>query len=687
MEKNKTINEIHTTTNVNRESIILEQKLSDFEEKSKRVDLLQILKSSNKDLANLSKEQAENLMSNANLHLFMKVNDEEIQKKYTDTTMTDESKKLFIDESDDNNLMNLYDKRILSSRKHNGNIDEIVIKTSSIIESSEIAKVINNHIEDCNPIEMEIGQRKEQFIDDMLHRESDIILLNPDYSKTEKVHIPLTGEVPELETLYSDDIKNKINPKFTKENDELLGKTIDNYFMNRQLGRLSETGKMAMERIFREARRYSAMPHRIINDDTYTSYPVSKPFLEEKQIPTEREFKEEAKRLKNSDNFSSLGAAQNELAKRYGFNEYRAIKSIFSKSLNSYDNIRVIFFNPSELNDNERNELHNFILRFNSVFRKLNISVGILESYMNKEPRAYYKILEQLQINENSLIGNYRYFLTENSIVFGQIKKNISILSQDRKINLLNDLNDLEINENDAPAFGLFANLLSYHLGKSAGDVTLHKNEDGTIEQRFVPKSSSGAMKKSLNDEVFDFLKHNINSTKLLNEIAANQVLTELKEDFAYKTTKGFFIYFINNIAMENRLTADIIRKISNEVPIGSKIECNQFSYDMKKGNVLNVIAMDFQPTNILVEKLYKIASAINSASKRPGIGNALINILSNKELKIDSDDNIKVNISNSEILDSMGISQSKEKGFNRAKETLKNFGLKPNKDGDYEYL
>ena len=172
----------------------------------------------------------------------------------------------------------------------------------------------------------------------------------------------------------------------------------------------------------------------------------------------------------------------------------------------------------------------------------------------------------------------------------------------------------------------------------------------------------------------------------MLNEIAANQVVTKVKEDFAYKTTKGFFIYFINNIVMENRLTADIIKKISNELPIGSKVECNQFLYDRRKGNVLNVLAMDFQPTNILVEKLYKIASAINSTfSKHSSIESTLTNILGNKELKIDSDGNIKVNISNNEILDSMGISQSKEEGLNRAKETLKKFGLKPNTDGNYE--
>lgn len=40
--------------------------------------------------------------------------------------------------------------------------------------------------------------------------------------------------------------------------------------------------------------------------------------------------------------------------------------------------------------------------------------------------------------------------------------------------------------------------------------------------------------------------------TKILNEILINQELTKIKKDFAYKTNKGFFIYFIHNIFLEN---------------------------------------------------------------------------------------------------------------------------------------
>lgn len=475
-----------------------------------------------------------------------------------------------------------------------------------------------------------------------------------------------------IKSIGSEKIRNE-------ENLQILSNKIDKYFLDKEFGTLSESDNKNLERIFREARKLNAMPHNIITDEENAILPVIKPFFEDKQIPSEREFKEEAKKLKVSGNFSSLGAAQNELARRYGFKEYRAIKSRFSKSLESYNNIKTITIHAYKLNEIDNSKIYNFIFKLREIFRKLNISIQLLvqsDILKNIEPRLYEK-LDKLHIQENSLKEIYKYFITDNSIVFELIKTNIKSLSKDEKLNILIDKNEIE-NNDDEHELVTFSNLLAYHIGKSV--------DDETIEQRFVPKSSSGAMKKSLSDEVFDFLKYNIDSTKLLNEIAVNQVLTELKENFAYKTTKGFFIYFINNIVMENRLTADIIRKISNEVPIGSKIECNQFSYDIMKGNVLNVIAMDFQPTNILVEKLYKIASATGSIfSKRSSVEKALINILDRKELKIDSDGNFKVNISSNEILDSMGIPQSKEKRINRAKQTLKEFGLKPNKDGDYQ--
>lgn len=395
-------------------------------------------------------------------------------KEAADAVINAGNLKLFIDKRNDtNDLINLTKEHaeILKSNIGmkffmNTNTKEIEIKTSSIIESLEIATIINNsNVENtCNPIEMEVGQSKEQIIDEMLHREADIIMLNADLSKSKKVQIPLTGEVSELHVDYSNDIKSKLSP----ENDELLSNTIDNYFMNPRIK--YKNAEDEIERIYKEVRKYGTMPFKIFDENEYMSYPIIKPFLEEKYIPTEKEFKDEAKKLKVTGNFSSLGAAQNELARRYGFKEYRAIKSKFSESSKSYDNINTILIHAYKLNEIDNSKINDFIFKFRHIFRKLNFATILLNQgniLENVEPRLYERKLELLHIQENSLSEIYSYFVTENSIVFGQIKRNINRLSQVEKINILNEL---EVEEKDEPAFGSFLNLLAFHIGKSVGE-------------------------------------------------------------------------------------------------------------------------------------------------------------------------------------------------------------------------
>lgn len=475
-----------------RKPLIIEQNLSDFKEKSKYVDLLEILKT---NMPHVTKEAADAVINAGNL-------------------------KLLLDKRNDTNeLINLTKEHVEIIKSNMGikflmNTKEIEIKTPSIIEALEIATSINNSNvgNTCNPIEMEVGQSKEQIIDEMLHREADIIMLNADLSKSKKVQIPLTGEVSELHVDYSNEIKSKLSP----ENDELLTKTIDNYFINKIFGpTLSESSKNEIERIRREARKYSTMPFTISDEDEYMSYPITKPFLEERYIPTEREFKEEAKELKVSENFSSLGAAQNELAKRYGFKEYRAIKSRFSESPKSYDIFYSILIKTYKLNETDYSKINDFIFKFRHIFNKLNIATGLLNHgniFENEEPRLYEKRYGVLYIQENSLMQIYSYFLTENSILFGQIKRNIQKLSPNEKINILKDLESLEIDKNDETVFGLFVGLLEYHIGKSAGDVTLIKKEDGSIGKIFKPKSDVDTKVENAVNEILNKNRMQIDS-------------------------------------------------------------------------------------------------------------------------------------------------------------------------------
>ena len=45
-------------------------------------------------------------------------------------------------------------------------------------------------------------------------------------------------------------------------------------------------------------------------------------------LPSIEEFKQQAKELKKSQNFEKLGHAQNTLAQKYGYKDYRAIKLV-----------------------------------------------------------------------------------------------------------------------------------------------------------------------------------------------------------------------------------------------------------------------------------------------------------------------------------------------------------------------
>ena len=356
-----------------------------------------------------------------------------------------------------------------------------------------------------------------------------------------------------------------------EENLQILSNEIDKYFLNKKIGTLSESDNKNLERIFRKTRKFSVIQHNIIADDEYTSLPISKPFFEEKQIPTEREFKEGAKKLKVSGNFSSLGAAQNELARRYGFKEYRAIKSRFVESFKSYDNINTVLIHTYKLNEIEHSEINDFFFKFRHIFRKLNFAIGILNQgniLENVEPRLYEKKLESLHIHENTMMQIYSYFLTENSIIFGQIKRNIHKLSQDEKIDILKDLESLEIDKKDKTVFGLFVGLLEYHIGKSAGDVTLVKNEDGSIGKIFKPKSDVDTKVENAVNEILNRNRMQIGSDSTSIKVSQKDLLDTLnisqsdeKKDRLSKQNEKIlkeFGFELNNDAVYNNGIGDL---------------------------------------------------------------------------------------------------------------------------------
>lgn len=68
-------------------------------------------------------------------------------------------------------------------------------------------------------------------------------------------------------------------------------------------------------------------------------------------LPSIEEFKQQAKELKASQNFEKLGHAQNALAKQYGYKNYRAIKSVLKNDNMLHSNNQPETITPSEFRD------------------------------------------------------------------------------------------------------------------------------------------------------------------------------------------------------------------------------------------------------------------------------------------------------------------------------------------------
>lgn len=476
-----------------REPLIIYQKLSDYEEKSKHVDLLETLKSNTKDLTNMSKKQVDTLMSNVNTHLILKKNENnEIE---INTSSITES--LDIANSIINNSENSCDPKEIDIKSPFQMASGLGLTPYISIQSMEELTAYNRNGEltTIKPFISEVGQSEvmsfidrgqsyEQIAKELLTLKPEIKMIDADYTESKKVHIPLIGEIAEPDVQVSNEFMNDLS-FIISANNEFEGLIDEQSLYNR---------------VFRGS--------MMVNERKLNL--IEKPFYEEKFIPTEQEFKDEAKSIKS--NYSNLGTAQNELAKIYGFKDYRAIKPCFPKS---NDEIAIFMVNTFKLNENENEELNNLYWKFRVIFRRLNIGLGLLNqfnAFENIHPRLYSKDTKRLFIQENSLMQIYSYFLTENSIIFGQIKRNIQKLSQDEKTNILKDLESLEIDKKDETVFGLFVGLLEYHIGKSAGDVTLIKNEDGSIGKIFKPKSDVDTKVENAVNEILNRNRMQISS-------------------------------------------------------------------------------------------------------------------------------------------------------------------------------
>lgn len=134
---------------------------------------------------------------------------------------------------------------------------------------------------------------------------------------------------------------------------------------------------VVLERICIETRRFGTIY------DTYTSHPDSKPFSEEKQIPTEEEFKRSAWELKDKLGIK-VTAALNQIAVKYGYNSFNAIKP---------------FLNKNKITNKERNHKMEMNLSYHQIIENIEI--------LERNSREY---------NDHRFSRNKERFIREDTI-------------------------------------------------------------------------------------------------------------------------------------------------------------------------------------------------------------------------------------------------------------------------------
>ncbi len=254
-----------------------------YENKSKHVDLLEILKSNTKDLTNMSKKQVDTLMSNVNTHLILKKNENnEIE---INTSSITES--LDIANSIFNSSENSCDPKEVDIKSPFQMASGLGLTPYISIQSMEELTAYNRNGEltTIKPFISEVGQSEvmsfidrgqsyEQIAKELFTLKPEIKMIDADYTESKKVHIPLIGEIAEPDVQVSNEFMNDLS-FIISANNEFEGLMDEQSLYNR---------------VFRGS--------MMVNERKLNL--IEKPFYEEKFIPTEQEFKDEAKSIKSS---------------------------------------------------------------------------------------------------------------------------------------------------------------------------------------------------------------------------------------------------------------------------------------------------------------------------------------------------------------------------------------------------
>lgn len=351
-------------------------------------------------------------------------------------------------------------------------------------------------------------------------------------------------------------------------------------------------------------------------------------------LPFDEDFKIEAKKLQSTENYKTLLAAQDALAVKYGFKDY---KSIRNKILNP-DSIKlnIFLFHTFYIEDKYKSQIEKTLTLFKYIFQKLNIVCFCMNNGAIKENKFNYHYSKPKKSCEVFITSyeDFTNFLTNEEILFiRKIKSNISKMFVEDKIVLLETLNSIQVNYDDSLL--RFKTILINHL--------THELESKIYIQRSLNYDLNNL---NIKNELNNFIKlinilHSIDNFssdsfgklieqyltqdyKTLKELLKDSSITELKKDFAYQTKYGTFL--ILNISKMNSINFNELLKQFCE---SDDIETNQLmNFELEKVQYSKIIQQKFLIISMkesleleTIDKLYrylhyKVNLEINSFKK-----------------------------------------------------------------------
>lgn len=265
------------------------------------------------------------------------------------------------------------------------------------------------------------------------------------------------------------------------------------------------------------------------------------------------EYKLKAKDIQSNLKLPTLLAAQNILAKQYGYKDYKDVRN----KLIDPDNVKIeaFIFLTYYLDENTRKEIQKILDLFSFVLSRLEIYQVTKfndNSFKNKFDYHYKanKLCEVYLDNYENFIN----FLTNEEFLFvGKIKSNLSKMFLEDKYIILETLRTIDTHNCDSITISVKNSLLNLIEYSIKNDSLLQRTNLDFSNVDTLSELSNFVLFINRFCEINKFTFESIanlmmdyfsDKMKLLKSLLLDSDIIEIKKGFAYKTKFGMFIIF-----------------------------------------------------------------------------------------------------------------------------------------------